>query len=453
MLTKEGSSVPQHTDLASLIVVYWITLVSEAARGLILPSAWPLVKSFGGGKTDLGFFVASFSVGRMATTIPLGILSDNCSMATVLALASLVQVVGHGWYAMSSSLHMLILSRIFAGFGSATMSVCRAHLTRTVLPERRTCHFAYLSALQFTGFALLPGVGGLLAELPRFKFLGLDFNGFTYPAYVLIVSNLLSIVALFYWFTNPPEQAAMPAPTPPIFVISTSSVSSSASSPFHDPSDALLSKVGDGSLSDEDMLHQATPDSNTAAIYTCIFVNFTFRGLMAQLETITIPVLMERFDLSFANSSYCISLIGVLGLGVYFNFKLISQKNTDRDLILAGLFLVLAGAVPLSIPQISETLPLPIYMTILSIVWSLAYPIGQTSALSLFTKTLGALPVGSFLGFFSMSGSVARIIFAMMAGYVFSHLGREAVFASIGGLMIVSLVLVSVNYSKLVAPG
>lgn len=408
-------------DYVSLFVVYFITLVSEAARGLLLPSTWPYLQSLGGTRAALGLLIASFSAGRMATTIPLGYASDHFSAGAVLGAASLVQVIGHLAYALAPSVPTLIFSRVVVGFGSSTMSVCRAHLTRAVTPADRTQHFAYLSALQFVGFAVLPGVGGLLASLPTFNLSGIALNGFTYPAYVLIFANLAAVLLIHMLYFDPPSSSTG----------SSSPTSNNGATP---------------PLSDDGI----APDGT--ALLVCLLVNITFRGVVAELETVATPFLMDRFALTYAASSYYISLLGFFGLIIYLNFKPLARAISDRNLVLLGLILLLVGSVPLASPALTRSMSLWPYITLIGILWSIAYPIGQTAVLALFSKVLAGLPAGGFLGLFSASGSLARIMFAMFAGCIWGKLGDDAVFATIAGYVVLAAVLVLFNYRRLVSP-
>lgn len=408
---------PGEIDWVSIAVVYWITLVSEASRGLMLPSTWPYFNSLGGSKTMLGVFVASFSMGRMATTIPLGYLSDNFSTSTVLTFASAIQVLGHFIYALAPSLPVLYASRIIVGFGSATMSVCRAHLTRAVPSSLRTHHFAYLSALQFIGFAVLPGFGGLLALLPELHPLPfLRFNGFTYPAYVLVICNLLCMMLIYSLYFDPP-------PSPP-------------------------RRRPQASANGEIVDHG--PD--VFALVVCLLVNVAFRGVVAEFETVSTPFLMEQFGITYGGASFRISTIGFFGLFVYLGFKPIAKRFSDRGLVFFGLLVVVLGCLPLATPFLADNMSITVYVFCLGLTWSLAYPVGQTAILALFSKVLGGLPAGGFLGIFSASGSLARVFFAMLAGVMWSHFGKESVFAMILAYMSLAAVMVISSYRSLVPP-
>lgn len=160
-------------DWLSIAVIYWVTPVAEAARGLVLPSAWPYLQTFGGSRESLGYLVAAFTLGRALANIPLGYLSDKFSKSSVLIAAPIFQTVGHLCYAVSPSIPSLILSRTLVGFSSSTVCVCRAYFANAIPQDKRTTHYAWLSATQFIGFVVLPGVGGLLASLPEFNIIGI----------------------------------------------------------------------------------------------------------------------------------------------------------------------------------------------------------------------------------------------------------------------------------------
>lgn len=429
---------PGTIDWVSIFVVYWVILVSEASRGLMLPSTWPYLASLGGGKAMLGVFVATFSLGRMATTIPLGYLSDKYSTSAVLTTASIVQIIGHAMYALAPTVWALLVARIVVGFGSATMSICRAHLTRAVPSNMRTHHFAYLSALQFVGFAVLPGAGGLLAALPEKQLLpGFVLNGFTYPAWTLVFCNFLAIFLIYAFYLNPPTRQEV-ARAATAAAARTNSNYGSAASNISVP----VSESGNGRRR-----------ADLVALVVCLLINVSFRGIVAELETVCTPFLQERFNMGYAESSYYITGIGFLGFFVYIGFKPIAQRFSDRNLVMAGLGFVMLGAGPLSMSILTRHMSKWAYVACIAAMWSISYPIGQTAVLALFSKVLADLPAGGFLGVFSATGSLARIVFAMLAGKTWSVLGREAVFACILGYIVPAILLCIFFWKRLVPAG
>lgn len=433
---------PGHIDFISIYVVYLLTLVSEASRGLTLPSTWPYFQHMGGSKDKLGVFVASFSFGRMISTIPLGYLSDHFSSATVLIIASFVQVLGHLLYSCAPNLHFLYISRVIVGLGSATMSVSRAHVTRTVPSAIRTPHFAYLSGLQFIGFAVLPGLGGLLAMLPEVNVIPfLPLNGYTYPALLLLLANLVCMVIVYGIYIDPPP--SVPSSSPMMSSVTSHGLESTSPTTNSTNNSATIPNSPDVTP----VAQTITPD--LVAMSICLLVNVVFRGVIAEFETVSVPFLMEQYGLSFSKSSFFLSGIGFIGLLIYLCFKPIAQIFSDRGMVLFGLIVIALGCIPLSLRMIVDRMPTWVYVFFLGLTWSIAYPVGQTAVLSLFSKVLARLPAGSLLGIFSMTGSIARLCLAIVAGLLWNWFGREAVYSVIVVYVMVVLAIATYWYGHL----
>lgn len=411
--------VPGKIDIVSLAVVYWITFVSEAARGLVMPSTWPYFSSAGGSKAMLGVFVGVLSFGRMLVTIPLGYLSDKCSSTEIFYLSAVIQIIGHVMYCLFPYAKALIISRLVVGLGSSTLSVCRAYITKSVPSEQRTHHFAYLSALQFIGFAVSPGVGSALTYLPKGSFLGLPLNAFTYPAVLLVIFCALIVVTTYLFYEDP-----QPLP----------------------PSDNQNTRK-----QPQEQERSASARADYGALLVCVLANMVFRGLIAELETVTTPFMMEQYGITFTSAGSYLTAFGLFGLLVYTLFKPLARAMSDRKLIALGLAIILLCTLPLCFSLISSALPLLVYAVLIGALWAVAYPIGQTGALALFSKVMRTLPPGGLLGIFSATGSGARIGFAVAAGALWSAAGREAVFYSIVGCTVACALMVGVTWRRLAA--
>mmetsp|Transcript_14711 Transcript_14711/g.25449 ORF Transcript_14711/g.25449 Transcript_14711/m.25449 type:complete len:409 (+) Transcript_14711:3-1229(+) len=397
----------------------------------------------------------------MVSTIPLGFMSDHLSMRTVFYTCSGLQILGNMVYVLAPNAIVLILCRMVVGIGSATMSICRAHVTRVTPKEQRTFHFAYLSALQFVGFAVLPGMGGVIAMWPETQ--GIVLNQFTYPGYIQIVLNLIAIGLLYYVYLDAPEQTkdkkvknkqgevrALPISA------TTASNSANATNATNGgvPNIESQAEIGtNGSvqvyISAEESQEEDKPD--WYALVICLFINLCFRGVVAELETLASPFLMEQFPISLSSASTVIGVLGFLGLGVYLSFRPLSDRISDRELIIIGLVLNILGASFLALVQ-AEVFPhsLWIYALALGLIWSLAYPLGQTAVLGLFSKILAGLPAGGMMGLFSAAGSLARVIFAMFSAFLWSYFGSNVVNIQMVILSVLILALTGISYSRLV---
>lgn len=415
-------------DWRSLIVIYIVTVVTEAARGLLLASTWPYFKSLGGTDGMLGVLIGIYSFGRMLSVTPLGHITDQGSLsALVMIVASVIQAVGHMMYATAPNLFFLYMSRVIVGFGSASTSVARAHIAKAIPAEIRTHHYAYLSGLQFFGFAVLPAVGCLASMLPTYHPLPfVDLNEYTYPAWLLVFANLFCVALIRIIYTNPPE-----SPPP-----STTQSPQSSSEPLS-PEPTVETGLVSG-------LH-----FDRYAFIVCLLVNIVFRGILAELETVSIPFLMEVYVITYASASVCLSVIGCLGVIVYFSFKPIAARFSDRFLVIVGLLAILFGCLPLSMPTLVSNMGIIVYVVLLGFTWSAAYPIGQTSILSLYSKVVEGQNAGSLMGLFSASGAISPLILSVVASGLWEAYGRESVFGYVNVLVVSSLVLVAVSYRKL----
>lgn len=428
---SEPQPCPDRIDWTSLTIVYVLTLVSEASRGLLMPTLWPFFRSHGGTQNDLGAFIAAISFGRMLATVPIGLLSDHFSTTIILCLACLTQCFAHLLYACAPSLRILYLARIICGIGSTTTSLGRAHLTYAVPAHVRTQYFGYLSAIQFAGVGLTPVFGGLLAFIPSstspFSFAPL--NGCTYPAYVLALTNLLCAFLVREYYKEPAR------------TVSTSvenSVSQTIEASTYGSTTPTITKTF-SSVTKPDFI----------ALVICLLVNLFLKGVTSAFETVIVPFLSERYDLSIGSASSCVSILGFAGVLIYCSMRFLAHRTSDRRLVLRGLIIICVGCLALSIRPATSFMGVPIYIGCIGIAWSVGAPIAQAADLSLFSKLLVGLPVGGFIGIFSTSGALAPLVAAVFATKIWTAFGQEAVFMSLFALVSTSCLLVVLFYRRL----
>ncbi|GAB0488956.1 hypothetical protein MMPV_000169 [Pyropia vietnamensis] len=442
----------------SLTIAYGIVLASEAARGLLLPSLYPHLLAAGGRPASLGALVAAFSVGRLAATVPLGWASDAASMRVVLAAAIALQVAGHLGYGAAVTGRApwaLIASRVVVGTGSATMSVCRSHVARAVGGGRDlTAHLGWLSGVQFVGFAVLPGVGGALASLP-----GGGVGGVWWVVAALVAANAMALVALATVYQDPPAggsgvcrspppraSAAAPADATPLLPAGapTQAVTTSdeaAPGRMAVTTNEVASPAAAGGTYGATAAPSRPPPPDAVVISSLLLLNVALRGIMAALETVATPFLVNSYaSLSVASAAGLLSLLGIAGLGVYASMKPLARAASDARLMAAGLTLAAAGSVPLMLGVLLPDRHLPLVATVVAmgLLWSAAYPLGQTAVLSAFAKATRGTSPGAALGLFSASGSGARVGGALIAGLAWAWGGGSAVWGIVSAAAVVA---------------
>jgi len=105
-------------DSDSLKVVYFCVLVSETARGLILPTLWLFVRSLGGDRFEQGLAVSCFSFGRIFAAPLIGHLSEVYGYKSILILCNIILAIGALLYASTTTIHGLLFAQLVLGIGA-----------------------------------------------------------------------------------------------------------------------------------------------------------------------------------------------------------------------------------------------------------------------------------------------------------------------------------------------
>eukprot|EP01031_Cornospumella_fuschlensis_P031251 gene31251-37763_t len=159
-----GSRADEHDwrRTASVVTVGFVTFVGDCARGLLFPVLWPLCQKLGGSKLALGYLVSTFSIGRLVITTPIGMIADRYGHRLALLLSALVLTLGSVAWAHApqlGGLYALFGAQFLLGLGTGTLGVTRSYISERTPPFERTRILAYLSALQYAGFAATPLLG------------------------------------------------------------------------------------------------------------------------------------------------------------------------------------------------------------------------------------------------------------------------------------------------------
>ena len=191
---KDSESI---TDLTGFLIVCFVALVGDMARGIMFPTLWPLIQKLGGTQVSQGYAVAAFSFGRILSAPLLGRFSVSHGYTKTLLYSQAILLVGTLLYAQSGYFgtpSFLIGAQTVMGIGSGTLGVLRAFASDVSPQNSRTVYISLLTAVQYTGFTVTPLVGAFFAhyfEERRISY----FNG-----YVLILLFFYENSYLFNFF-------------------------------------------------------------------------------------------------------------------------------------------------------------------------------------------------------------------------------------------------------------
>lgn len=153
---------------------------------------------------------------RLLASPYIGRLSEVYGYRKVLVTTSLLLTLGSVMYMGSTEVWMVIASQMMMGVGSGTLGVTRAYVAEKTTRAKRTVLLAYLTAMQYAGFTVMPMVGGVMADIFENKrivlFGPVRLDEYTSPASFLAVVSLLCVVLLLTVFEDSYKAHELPAP-------------------------------------------------------------------------------------------------------------------------------------------------------------------------------------------------------------------------------------------------
>ncbi|MBA0744336.1 hypothetical protein Gogos_006965 [Gossypium gossypioides] len=169
---------------------------------IIVPTADNYSMSLGAAATVCGIVIGAMAVAQVFSSVYFSAWS-NRSYFRPLVFSSIVLFVGNAMYALAydlNSLTMLLLGRLFCGFGSAR-AVNRRYISDCVpLKIRMQASAGFVSASAL-GMACGPALAGILQI--NFKIYKLTFNAMTLPGWVMAVAWIVYLIWLWFSFKEP----------------------------------------------------------------------------------------------------------------------------------------------------------------------------------------------------------------------------------------------------------
>jgi len=190
-LTKRTSSSFELEDPIGFVIISFIVLLGDSCRGVLFPILWPLVEKLGGDLVVQGYTVAAFSCGRAFAAPYFGTKNVNSGCyRPVLKTALSTMIIGAIMLMQVQSfetygLYCLIASQFVLGIGSGklvtlfcikeygcsklylcegTLGVTRGYVAHVTTKSQRTRYIAFLTALQYAGFTVMPFVGSFFTS-------------------------------------------------------------------------------------------------------------------------------------------------------------------------------------------------------------------------------------------------------------------------------------------------
>ena len=175
---------------------------------MVIPLLPFYATEMGGGELFVGVLVSAFSLAQLLSAPLWGRFSDRYGRRPALLVGLSAAAIAYVIFAFATSLWLLLLSRLVQGAGGGTVGVLQAYVADATEPQDRAKALGWLSAATNLGVTIGPTLGSLSANL-----------GDAAPG--LFAAGLCAINAVFAFFylaesrVQAPHEEGAPPPVRP----------------------------------------------------------------------------------------------------------------------------------------------------------------------------------------------------------------------------------------------
>src|SRR3954469_19401941 len=150
-----------------LTVLMITAFVDMLGLAMIIPLLPFYATKMGASATIVGILIAAFSIAQLASAPLWGRFSDRYGRRPALLAGLLISAVAYVIFAYSSTLWLLLLSRVVQGLGGGTIGVVQAYVADASDPNDRAKSLGWLSAATSFGAVVGPAIGSALIHWGR----------------------------------------------------------------------------------------------------------------------------------------------------------------------------------------------------------------------------------------------------------------------------------------------
>jgi DHA1 family tetracycline resistance protein-like MFS transporter len=378
-----------------MAILLFIVFLDLLGFGVMIPLLPFYGKHFGASPTAITWMMAAYSLAQFFSSPILGRLSDKVGRRPVLLVSLACSVTAYLWLGLADAFWMLVAARLLAGAGAGNIAAAQAYITDVTEPEKRAKGMGLIGAAFGVGFTFGPPIGGMIAGR------GDTLAALARPAFVSAGLSAIAFVLVLVWLKESlPDEARYAPPRPSRWQV--------ARHISHRPSLRLL-----------------------------ILLLFTTVVAFAAMETTQALWLNDAFGWDQWDVGLLFLFVGVVLIIIQgFLIGPLSRRFGGPRLVTfgAGAIMVGLGGMPFA------ALRLPV---LLFMCGSLAVGMGllNPSINALISREAGADERGGILGVAQSGASLARIIGPVVAGPLFTLLGRDAPYYAGGLVMLIALAM------------
>ena len=398
------ASPPPPGNTRALVLVLCTIFLDVLGLGIIVPILPFYAESLGANSVHVGLLFTTFAVCQLLTTPILGAISDRIGRRPILLFSLAGEAAGYVVMGLATNVAMLYVSRVVTGTTAGNIGAAYAYLADITPPRDRTRIFGLMGASFGLGFALGPGLGGLLSQA--------DIRLPAFAAAALIALNWL--FSFFFLPESLPRERRVRAPI---------------------------------TLGGLNPLAMVVALARRPPLQGPLTATFLFNFAFASFQVTFALFLAARFGLGPAEVSY---LFVVLGLsGIVFQGGLVrylSERFADTHILLAGLVIqagsYLATSLAPSVPWLWATM----------LFLSLGSSLSRAPLSSLISTRTGPREQGLANGGAQSTGSLGLVLGPIWGGLVFEHVGLASPFWTGALILLLAALAVVVGNRYVPAP-
>lgn len=361
-----------------------------------------------------GILMASYSLFQLIFSPLLGRASDIYGRKSILIISVIGNIISYLMWAVSHSYVFFLMSRIISGITGANMSVAQSYIADVTNKENRAKYMGLLGAIFGIGFILGPFFGGIVSTI-NINHTASNMTVFNRFGAIGLLTATLSFINLL-WI---------------IFGLS--------ESPRHKKQAAEEEVTDVANCKQSKILRflniRMIKNKHIVSLYLIYFI---MQLGFNHIEAVLAWDLKDRFSLNTRDTGYFFAFMGVVMAiiqgGVY---RVLLKKHSLIKLSQVGSVFLLIGflLMPLSYPLwiVAGTI----------IILAFGMGISSPSIMTLTSIHTSNEEQGVTMGMLQSFGSLSRVIAPLSATIAYDTLSHATPYIISGGLMVISLILIS----------
>ena len=377
-----------------LTVLMITAFVDMLGLAMIIPLLPFYATKMGASATIVGVLIAAFSIAQLASAPLWGRFSDRYGRRPALLAGLLISAIAYVIFAYSSTIWLLLISRVVQGFGGGTIGVVQAYVADASDPNDRAKSLGWLSAATSLGAVVGPAIGSVLIHWGRHA------PGIASAIFCVLISIFAAI------YLRESNDGAL--------------TTSETQVPHQTSSGAVWSVIA----------RPREPAQRLIWIYTV--------GIGAFYGTApTLPlILADRLPITEANVGFFVMYLG--GMGVIVRAGILGRMiEWLGEVRLTRLGLVLLATGLAMVAAVHSYLTLAVALTLMPLGTAFVFP----CVTAMLSRVVPKKHRGLYMGVQHTFGGVSRVVFPLAAGIAMDHLGLGFPFVVAGVLVLSTLLL------------